>query len=415
MTIIYTTIQAYTYAKNNDDVVRNSTANTIYFHTDLSGFSWTESDGTVHDAHDYSFTESSTNPNAPEGETLNILVTNTEDSNLQHRIYLGVILDEFTTMGYTAYNVWLEGETLEGYDDSSGTDIPIYSTKELPSAKFMWQLVGRNNIVDKIEALEEFVSIEDYVDSVAGATEVAVWNSLHIDNVNGNTMVERIRNKYYDDVLEGGLGTFRGNAFEVVTWDGARYGQEVPDNLHPMDGSAISNLLAHPALLGQTTVDTRGYVTANSEGGWKDGIRLGKAATILVKDHMPNGAHQISAGSFTPVGTVTVSSLGTTNVTSDTDSHSHYISGDRASSIGSGGYGNDLVLQNDDGNTGYNKYTNTDSHSHKTNIAHGHTATFIGSSGLVNAQYVTFTSNQLSLDMRQKTVYLDQYLVIYTA
>ncbi|AFK66640.1 hypothetical protein COPG_00044 [Colwellia phage 9A] len=203
---------------------------------------------------------------------------------------------------------------------------------------------------------------------------------------------------------------FIGNIGQVVVYDGASYGLAVPDNLHPMDGSIITN--AKSPLKGQGTKDLTGRVVAAStidpQRPWiAEGTNYGWDNTMINHHHLPKVDFTLNDFNITPAGSVTVNSGYATDRGGWTvpTFHPSYDAWDQGSDVGGSG---DYYPKTDAGSASYRAYDN---------LYHNHSASFNGTTQTVSG--VKFKLNrengtdQVAINAWQPTTMLPMYLVIY--
>lgn len=156
----------------------------------------------------------------------------------------------------------------------------------------------------------------------------------------------------------------------------------IPEGYWPLDGTTIVSVGS--ALNGIVTPDTRGRVLANAKAsGGNSGTTAGSEATTIARANLPN-VSVTSSGTFTPTGTVSISS---TTLDDTYPAASPFNFEGTGSSPNIGRTGNQLDKQR----------------------THSHTATFTGTSSAVSTSFnLNNNVTQTTIDNRQLTYYVTQ-------
>lgn len=166
-------------------------------------------------------------------------------------------------------------------------------------------------------------------------------------------------------------------------WGLASFGNlPIPEGYWPLDGTTI--VAVGSALNGIVTPDTRGRVLANAKAsGGNSGTTAGSEATTIARANLPN-VSVTSSGTFTPTGTVSISS---TTLDDTYPAASPFNFEGTGSSPNIGRTGNQLDKQR----------------------THSHTATFTGTSSAVSTSFnLNNNVTQTTIDNRQLTYYVTQ-------
>lgn len=412
-----TNITNYVLVKNHEEAVGLGINDTFYVHTDLPGYTVStyglfldSAEAVLHNANEV-------------GADISFMISSAGSTSFPITL---VGYDSGVTglgsYGHGRMQGHFTSETLTVHPTTEEESYSYIQTAEITSVDYLLAITGlHEGVVAKTDP-DTLVDFEDYVKSENGRRALEILDALDHNNSNRdpNELVDNLRAQYAkhvnppeesSDLIIGSVGT-------VITWDGVAMGLPLPDNLHPMDGSSITN--ARSKLLGKRVNDLRGRVIAGSsptEPAKVRGIEAGLESVSLTTDHLPLGYFPVTVGSVRAAGNVTVENLSSTV---NAGNSGNFASSDKVpysvtdwtyeggSGIAGSGYRYPFIRSGSIGD----RYLQ---HGHPVNISHGHPASFSGSMSDVSQQFVKINlkTAQGKLSVLQPTTYLPMYMIIY--
>ena len=295
---------------------------------------------------------------------------------------------------------------------AEGALINITNGKIVPSAdstateELFWEWVLNSCLESDPDAYDHTVHVEQYVNSD--------WFKAHVlFTEHSNSTDERYYGLYSNgEVLEvqahARIDRLRARSLAlhpspvgfIVEGMAGLYGADIPDNLHPCDGTLIDHPLAHVSMKNKLSPNAGGRVSAAS-GSYVAGYKYGASSYRLTESNIPKISWSFPQKSYNFSG-----NTGSMSTNTDSDNKVWTFDPDQISTPWEGGGGIDGSSTHY-----YPRLFSADNDRDLMTLNHKHS--FSGSVK-VDGQSFTYGENTAqSISLSQPTIVVDKYIVIY--